>query len=91
MGCAFFIVEKDTGILDQIDYLMIEPMHNAGYTIVKLLLDGKLTEAGRVEPDEDIPEGFIEKSRHGFVIYDLDGLRKSMQEQKRRESYHGCY
>ena len=61
---AIFLIELENKNLLRIDSRAVEPMHLAGYPIVKMWLDGKFTQE-RVEPNEDFYDGFIQKSYYG--------------------------
>lgn len=66
MEAIYFVDEGN--LRRRLDSSMIEPMHNAGYSVIKVWLDGKMTEE-RLEPEESIPDGFIQESRYGYVMY----------------------
>ena len=66
MEAIYFIDEGN--LRRRLDSAMIEPMHLAGFPIIKVWLDNKLTEE-RLEPNEEIPDGFIQESRYGYVVY----------------------
>jgi hypothetical protein len=65
---AIYFFVDENGNYVRIDSRMIEPMHTAGYSIVKMWLNDEHTEE-RLDPNETIPEGFITDSFYGFTIY----------------------
>lgn len=72
---AIYFIETNEGkIAKRIDSEMIEPMHNVGYPIIKMFL--KTNEMERLEPNQDIPEGFITKSEYGMCVI----LRKENED-----------
>lgn len=72
MGAIYFIEEDNGTVRRRLDSMMIEPMHKAGFPIIKVWLDTAWTEE-RLEPEDDIPEGFIQESRYGYVEYKQEG------------------
>ena len=61
----YFVVEGVNA--RRIDSNMVEPLHAFGHTIEKMwLVDNHVEE---LKPEDDIPEGYIEKSEYGLVIY----------------------
>jgi len=78
MDVIYFIKEGETA--RRVDSAMVEPMRNAGYTILRMPMDGKniITE---LKPDEEMPEGFLQESRYGMVMI----FRDEENEQKKAE------
>lgn len=68
MEAVYYVEEKNGALLRRLDSEMIEPMHAYGYTIIKVWLDDKMTEE-RLEPNEEIPDGFIQESRYGYIVF----------------------
>lgn len=65
MDVIYFIKEGDTA--RRIDSVVVEPMRKAGYTILRMVLDGK-NEMTELKPDEEMPDGFLQESRYGMVV-----------------------
>ena len=69
---AIYWIEEERGALKRrLDSAMIEPMHKAGATIIKTWMDENWTEE-RLEPEDEIPEGFIQESRYGYILFNLN-------------------
>lgn len=81
MDAIYFI--KEDGIARRIDSSCVEPMKKAGYTILKMLLDGK-NEMTQLEPDEKMPKNFIQESRYGMVMR-LEKPKEESEESSRLE------
>ena len=69
MNAIYWLEESNS--IRRLDSEMVVPMHNAGYTIIKMWMDDKLTEE-RLEPNDEIPEGFVQESRYGYVIFNQE-------------------
>lgn len=65
MDAIYFIKEGNTA--RRIDSETVVPMHDAGYTIFKMFLDGK-NEMIQLLPDEEIPKDYLQESRYGMVM-----------------------
>lgn len=53
----------------RIDSEMVEPLHAYGHTVVKMYLSDNHTE--ELKPEDEIPQGFIQKSEYGLVLYNV--------------------
>ena len=81
MDAIYFI--KEEGAARRIDSSCVEPMRKAGYTILKMLLDGK-NEMTQLEPNEKMPKGFMQESRYG-MMFRISPEKKEEQESKLEE------
>lgn len=75
MEAIYFIEENKGALKRRIDSGLIETLHSSGFTIIKMWLDGKFTEE-RLEPAEKIPDGFIQESRYGLVVFNVDQVEE---------------
>lgn len=66
MDALYFI--KDGNSARRIDSLAVIPMRQAGYTILKMLVDGSTEHVQELKPDEELPDDFVQTSHYGMVL-----------------------
>lgn len=66
MDALYFI--KDGNTARRIDSLAVIPMREAGYTIMKMLVDGTTEQVQELKPEDELPEGFVQTSHYGMVL-----------------------
>lgn len=66
MDALYFI--KDGNTARRIDSLAVIPMREAGYTIMKMLVDGTTEQVQELKPEDELPEDFVQTSHYGMVL-----------------------
>ena len=66
MDALYFI--KDGNTARRIDSLAVIPMREAGYTIMKMLVDGTTEQVQELNPEDELPEDFVQTSHYGMVL-----------------------
>ena len=80
MDAIYFVKEENRA--RRIDSECVLPMREAGYTIYKMLLDGK-NELTQLTPEEEMPKDYLQESRYGMVMIletEGDSKRKSNEQ-----------
>ena len=77
MDVIYFVKEGNTA--RRIDSMMVKPLRDAGYTIMRMALDGK-NEVTELKPDEEMPDGFLQESKYGMVM-----IMRTEEETKTEE------